>query len=147
ASTFEAQEKVAIRIAEQMVACLQRGAVAGAVNVDPIEPEVLRTLGPWLELAERLGRLQSRMAPSAAAEVTVEFSGALLEHPLSPLKASFLKGCLEGRVTEPLNRVNAPVLAKEIGLKVQEVRASEAVDYTSLITTTLRAGNYRRTIA
>jgi D-3-phosphoglycerate dehydrogenase len=147
ASTFEAQEKVAVRIAEQMVAYLERGSVAGAVNVDPLEPELLRILGPWLDLAERLGRLQSRMAPSAAGEVTVEFSGALLSHPLSPLKAAFLQGCLQGVVTEPLNRVNAPLLAREMGLKVQEVRASEATDYTSLITTRLRAGSYQRTIA
>ena len=147
ASTFEAQEKVAVRIAEQIVAFLQRGSVAGAVNMDPIEPEVLRVLSPWLDLAERLGRLQSRMARSAADEVAVEYSGALLDHPISPLTAAFLKGCLEGIVTEPLNRVNAPILAREMGLKIQEVRASDAIDYASLITTRLRAGGLQRTIS
>jgi D-3-phosphoglycerate dehydrogenase / 2-oxoglutarate reductase len=147
ASTLEAQEKVAVRIAEQMVSFLQRGSVAGAVNVDPIEPEVLRSLGPWLDLAERLGRLQARMAPAPAGEVTVEFSGALLDQPLAPLSAAFLKGCLEGVVTEPLNRVNAPVLARDMGLKVQQVQASQATDYVALITTRLKAGEYQRTIA
>jgi D-3-phosphoglycerate dehydrogenase/(S)-sulfolactate dehydrogenase len=147
ASTFEAQEKVAARIAEQIVAYLEKGSVAGAVNVDPIEPEVCRAMGPWLDLSERLGRLQSRMAPSAGDEVTLEFSGAILERPVAPLVAAFLKGYLEGIVTGPLNRVNAPVLARELGLKVHEVRASDAVDYSSLITTRLRAGDHRRTIA
>ncbi|MCI0656867.1 MAG: phosphoglycerate dehydrogenase, partial [Acidobacteria bacterium] len=58
ASTVEAQEKVAVRVAEQIVAYLQKGSVAGAVNVDSIGPEVFRAIGPWLDLAERLGRLQ-----------------------------------------------------------------------------------------
>ncbi len=147
ASTFEAQEKVAIRIADQIVAFLERGSVAGAVNLDPVEPEVLRAIGPWMDLAERLGRLQSRMSSAGADEVTVEIGGALLDHPVSLLTASFLKGCLEGIVTSPLNRVNAPVLAKEMGLKIQEVRATDAGDYASLITTRIRAGGSQRTLA
>jgi len=147
ASTLEAQEKVAVRIAEQMAAYLQRGSVAGAVNVESIEPEVFRAIGPWLDLAERLGRLQAHLARAAAREVTVEFSGAILEHPVQLLVAAFLKGYLERVVTEPVNLINAPALAKEIGLKVQEVRASDPVDYTSLIVTTLRSTSGDRTLA
>ncbi|HEV8334897.1 MAG TPA: phosphoglycerate dehydrogenase [Candidatus Polarisedimenticolia bacterium] len=147
ASTLEAQEKVAARIAEQIVAYLERGSVAGAVNVEAIDPEVLRVLGPWLDLAERLGRLQSRMAHPAGEEVTIEFSGALLDHPVPALVAAFLKGYLQGIVTEPVNRVNAALLAREIGLRVNEVRSSDSSDYSSLITTRLRTGERVRTIA
>jgi len=147
ASTLEAQEKVAVRIAEQIVAYLQRGSVAGAVNVDPIDPEVLRVIGPWIDLAERLGRFQARMARSAADEVTVELSGTILEHPVQPIVAAFLKGYLEGVVTEPVNLVNAPVLAREVGLHVNEVRASDSADYTSLVTATLRSGREQRAVS
>ena len=147
ASTVEAQEKVAVRIAAQMVGYLHRGSVAGAVNVDPLEPEVLRAIGPWLDLADRLGRLQAHLARSAAEEVTVEFSGSILEHPVSLMVAAFLKGYLEGVVTEPVNLINAAMLAKEVGLRVQEVRASDPTDYTSLITTTVRSTNGSRTLA
>ena len=147
ASTLEAQEKVAVRIAEQMLAYLERGAVVGAVNVDPIDPEILRAIGPWLGLAERLGRLHSRMARSAVEEVTVELSGALLEHPVQPIVASFLKGYLEGIVTEPINLVNAPVVAREVGLRVNEVRTTDSADYASLITATLRGGDWSRAIS
>jgi D-3-phosphoglycerate dehydrogenase / 2-oxoglutarate reductase len=147
ASTVEAQEKVAVRIAEQIVAYLQRGSVAGAVNVDSIEPEVFRAIAPWLDLAERLGRLQGHLTRGAVREATVEFSGAILEHPVQLLVAAFLKGYLERVVTEPINLINAPLLAKEMGLRVQEVRASDPADYTSLIVTTLVAASGSRTLA
>jgi len=147
ASTVEAQEKVAIRIAEQIVAYLQRGSVAGAVNVDSISPEVFKAIGPWLDLAERLGKLQGLLGKGAVREATVEFSGALLEHPVQLLVASFLKGYLERVVTDPVNLVNAPVLAKEMGLRVHEVRAADPADYTSLIVTTLSSASGPRTLA
>jgi D-3-phosphoglycerate dehydrogenase len=147
ASTVEAQEKVAVRIAEQMIAYLQRGSVAGAVNVDPIEPEVFRAIAPWLELSEKLGRFQARLAPAAAREVTVEFSGALLEHPVQLLMAAVLKGFLEGVVTQPVNLINAPLLARELGIRVQEVRASDPGDYTSLVSTRVSTASGSRTLA
>jgi len=147
ASTVEAQEKVAVRIAEQIVAYLQRGSVAGAVNVDPLEPEVFRAIGPWLDLADRLGRLQAHLTRGAARDVTVELSGAILEHPVRLVVAAFLKGYLGRIVTEPINLINAPMLAKEMGLRVQEVRASDPADYTSLITTTVRSAAGGRTLA
>ena len=147
ASTVEAQEKVAVRIAEQIVAYLQKGSVAGAVNVDSIEPEVFRAIAPWLDLAERLGRLQGHLIQGAVREATVEFSGAILEHPVQLLVAAFLKGYLERVVTEPVNLINAPVLAKEMGLRVHEVRAPDPADYTSLIVTTLAAPSGSRTLA
>jgi hypothetical protein len=143
----EAQEKVAVRIAEQIVAYLRRGSVAGAVNVDPIEPEVFRAIAPWLDLAERLGKLQGHLARGAVREATVEFSGALLEHPVQLMVAAFLKGFLERVVTEPVNLINAPLLAKEMGIRVQEVRASDPADYTSLILTTLSTSNGSRVVA
>ncbi|MCI0568298.1 MAG: phosphoglycerate dehydrogenase [Acidobacteria bacterium] len=147
ASTVEAQEKVAVRVAEQIVAYLQKGSVAGAVNVDSIGPEVFRAIGPWLDLAERLGRLQGHLTHGAVREATVEFSGAILEHPVQLLVAAFLKGYLERVVTEPVNLINAPLLAKEMGLRVHEVRASDPADYTSLIVTTLAAPSGSRTLA
>ena len=147
ASTVEAQEKVAVRIAEQMLSYLQRGSVAGAVNVDPIEPEVFRAIAPWLELSEKLGRFQARLAPAAAREMTVEFSGALLEHPVQLLLAAVLKGFLEDVVTQPVNLINAPVLAREMGMRVHEVRASDPADYTSLVCTRLTTASGDRTLA
>ena len=147
ASTVEAQEKVAVRIAEQIVAYLRRGSVMGAVNVDSIDPEAFRAIGPWLDLAERLGKLQGDLARSAAREATVEFSGAILEHPVTLLVAAFLKGYLGRVVTEHVNLINAPLLAKEMGLRVQEVRASDPGDYTSLLVTTLDSAAGPRVLA
>ncbi|HEU5179267.1 MAG TPA: phosphoglycerate dehydrogenase [Candidatus Polarisedimenticolia bacterium] len=147
ASTVEAQEKVAVRIAEQMIAYLQRGSVAGAVNADAIEPEVFRVIAPWIELSEKLGRFQARLAPAAARDLTVELSGALLEHPVTLLVAAVLKGFLEGVVTQPVNLINAPLLAREMGIRVQEVRASDPSDYTSLVATRVTTASGDRTIA
>ncbi|MBI1951813.1 MAG: phosphoglycerate dehydrogenase [Acidobacteria bacterium] len=138
ASTQEAQEKVAVRIAEQIAAYLKDGLVANAVNVEGIDPKLLPALLPYRDLCERLGRLLSALARGPVSEVVLEYSGAVQEYPMRPLTASFLKGFLQAKLSDPVNVVNAHLLARDAGIRVLETRAAEPQDFAALISTTLR---------
>ena len=138
ASTREAQEKVAARIAEQIAAYLHDGTVTNAVNAEGVDPRIAPTLLPYRDLCERLGRLLSALGRGPYAEVVLEFSGAVNEYPTRPLTASFLKGLLEGKLSDPVNPVNALLLAREAGIRVQENRADESQDFTALVSATLK---------
>ena len=147
ASTQEAQEKVAVRIAEQIAAYLKDGLVLNAVNTEGIDPRLLPALQPYRDLCERLGRLLSSLAHGPASEVTLEYSGTVQEFPMRPLSASFLKGFLQAKLSDTVNVVNAHVLAKEVGIRVLETRAAEPQDFTALIFASLRGRDGVRSAA
>ncbi|HEU4403021.1 MAG TPA: phosphoglycerate dehydrogenase [Candidatus Polarisedimenticolia bacterium] len=147
ASTQEAQEKVAARIAEQIAGYLKDGLVVNAVNMEGIDPRILPALQPYRDLCERLGRLLSALGRGPVAELAVEYSGTVLEYPTRPLTASFLKGFLQGKLSDPINPVNALLLAKESGIRVLETRAAEPQDFAALISATLRGRDGARSAA
>ncbi len=138
ASTQEAQEKVAARIAEQIAGYLKDGLVVNAVNMEGIDPKILPALQPYRDLCERLGRLLSALARGPVAEIAVEYSGTVLEYPTRPLTASLLKGFLQSKLSDPVNPVNAGLLAREAGIRVHETRAAEPQDFSALISATVR---------
>ncbi|MBI4168781.1 MAG: phosphoglycerate dehydrogenase [Acidobacteria bacterium] len=148
ASTQEAQEKVAARIAEQIAGYLKDGLVVNAVNTEGIDPRVLPMIQPYRDLCERLGRLLSSLSRGPVGEVSLEYSGTVVEYPTRPLTASFLKGFLQAKLSDPVNAVNAAILAQEAGIRVQETRAAEPQDFAALISATLTArGGGRRSAA
>ena len=147
ASTREAQENVAARIAEQVAAYLKDGTVANGVNLDGVDPRILPVLQPYRDLCERLGRLLSALGGGPVSEVTLEYSGTVLDYPTGPLTASFLKGYLQGKLSDPVNSVNAMLLARESGIRVQETRAGESQDFAALVSATLRGKGKPRSAA
>ncbi|HZN02318.1 MAG TPA: phosphoglycerate dehydrogenase [Candidatus Polarisedimenticolia bacterium] len=147
ASTQEAQEKVAARSAEQVAAYLKDGTVTNAVNAEGVDARTAPALAPYRDLCERLGRLLSALARGPYTELVLESSGAVNEFPLRALTASFLKGLLEGKHSDPVNAVNALVLAREAGIKVLETRAGESQDFTALVTAILRGPNGSRSVS
>jgi D-3-phosphoglycerate dehydrogenase/(S)-sulfolactate dehydrogenase len=133
ASTEEAQEAVAIQLAEQLVAFFRDGTIRNAVNVPSISRELLETLGPWLALAAKVGALAAQLVPGPATTVSVEYAGEITTHDLRALTAHVLVGLLSVTAADPVNEVNAPALARERGLTISEVRKPEAEDYASTI--------------
>ncbi|WP_447970380.1 phosphoglycerate dehydrogenase [Nitrospira sp. M1] len=133
ASTEEAQENVAIGIAEQFVDYFKRGLARGAVNVPSVSPEVLPQLQPYLTLAERMGHFQAQLIEGGVKSVTVEYFGEVAGLSVAPLTIAVLKGLLSPILEDVINFVNAPVVAKERGVEVKEVKSSDAGDFTSLI--------------
>ncbi len=147
ASTEEAQENVAIGIAEQFVDYFKRGLARGAVNVPSVPPEVLPQLQPYLLLAERLGRFQAQLLDGGVKSVTVEYVGEVAQMSLTPVTVAVLKGLLSPILEDVINFVNAPIVAKERGIEVKEVKSSDAGDFTSLIRVKVDAGQRTHSVA
>ena len=139
ASTQEAQEKVAARIAEQIAGYLKDGLVVNAVNLEGIDPKIL-SHAPAFAAEMALGH-------GPVAELAMEYSGTVLEYPTRPLTASFLKGFLQGKLSDPVNPINAALLARESGIRVLETRAAEPQDFSALVTATRRGRDGARSAA
>ncbi len=134
ASTGEAQLNVAIAVAQQMIDFLSRGIIRYAVNVPSVSPELLSTLRPYLSLAEKLGSLQVQMLTTLPKEVQIEYGGEVTQYDVAPLTLAVLKGILTPMMESSVNYVNAPVVARERGIKVIESKSSRAGDFASSIT-------------
>ena len=147
ASTEEAQEKVAVAIAEQMVDYLLNGTIMNAVNVPSVDSELLATIRPYLELAERLGSFQGQVVSGGLEQVSIEYSGEVAALAIAPITVSLLKGLLYSILKEDVNYVNAPVIAKERGIKVIESTTNESEDFTSLITLKVKTSKEERLVA
>lgn len=147
AQTTEAQENVAVGIAEQVVDYFTKGVARGAVNIPSIAPELLPRLQPYLTLAEKLGSLQSQLCQGGIERVTVEYSGEVAGLSIAPLTIGVLKGLLTPIMEYAVNYVNAPIVAKERGIEVKEVKSSDAGDYTSLIRVRVESGKTTRQVA
>jgi D-3-phosphoglycerate dehydrogenase len=147
ASTAEAQLKVAVDVAQQVVDVLQGRPARSAVNLIAVSPEVMRTLAPYLPLAEKMGRLHGQLAESPLTSVELVYAGALADEDCRLLTRAFLKGLLEPILDVPVNIVNAALVAQERGLRVTESRSREPEDYASLITSRVGANGEERTIA
>lgn len=137
ASTTEAQENVAVNIAQQVIDYLLHGVIRNAVNVPSVSGEIMSQLSPYLVLAEKLGSFHSQMAKGGIEEVFIEYIGDVAELDSTPITISALKGLLTPIMKHAVNFVNAPIIAKERGIRVVESR-STADDFTNLITLNIR---------
>jgi D-3-phosphoglycerate dehydrogenase len=147
AQTTEAQENVAVGIAEQIVDYFTKGIARGAVNIPSVSPELLPRLQPYLSLAEQLGKLETQLCEGGLERVTVEYSGEVTNLSIAPLTIAVLKGLLTPIMEAPVNYVNAPIVAKERGIEVKEVKSSDAGDFTSLIRVRVEAGKQSHLVA
>jgi D-3-phosphoglycerate dehydrogenase / 2-oxoglutarate reductase len=138
ASTAEAQDRAGVITAEQVVAALTGGLVTNAVNIPAMRPEDMEVLGPFLPLAERLGRLAMALGEASSVDgIEVRYQGRLAEHDTRLLTISVLNGVLRGHTEEEVNLVNATALAEERGIAVSEHKQIESEDFTELLTVCL----------
>ena len=147
ASTTEAQENVAVGIAEQIVEYFTKGIARGAVNIPSVSPELLPQLQPYLSLGERVGLLQAQLLEGGLERLTVEYSGEVAGLNVAPLTIAVLKGLLTPILEDPINYVNAPIVAKERGIEVKEVKTNDAGDFTSVIRVRVEAGKKSHQVA
>ena len=134
ASTREAQTNVAVAIAAQVIDYLKNDTIINAVNAPSITGEVLKKLGPFLSIADKIGSLQAQLIHGPLKEVIIEYTGDFHGLDLSPVSTAVLKGLLAPVVKDDVNFVNANIIAKERGVKVTEMTTSESEDYINLIT-------------
>ena len=135
AATTEAQVNVAIQIAEQMSDYLLHGAVANALNVPSLSAEEAPRIRPYMELAEKLGSLLGQTLGPDVRAISVELEGAAAELNPKPITGAVLAGLMR-TYSQAVNMVNAPVLARERGLDVREVRSTHEGDYHTLLRVT-----------
>jgi D-3-phosphoglycerate dehydrogenase len=133
ASTEEAQDRAGVIIAEQVAAALEGGLVTNAVNIPVIGAEDLEVLGAYIPLAAKLGRLAMELAEGRVEELRLTYFGALAQYDTRLLTVAALNGAFQGRSDQPVNYVNAPVIAAERGVEVREERRRSSRDFTNLV--------------
>ncbi len=134
ASTEEAQERVALEIAEQVVAYLTSGTTVNAVNSPSVSREAAPRLLPYVDLAGRLGSFLAQLHQVSPRSIEVECIGEPAELGPKPVTAAALAGVLERSFEENVNPVSAPILAKDAGIVVRELSSSpEPGGYSSLV--------------
>jgi D-3-phosphoglycerate dehydrogenase len=133
ASTEEAQDRAGVIIAEQVAAALEGGLVSNAVNIPVIGAEDLEVLGAYIPLAAKLGRLAMELASGRVDELRLTYFGGLAQYDTRLLTVAALNGAFQGRSDQPVNYVNAPVIAAERGVEVREERSRSSRDFTNLV--------------
>jgi len=148
ASTAEATDRAGYQSAEQVVAALTGGVVSTAVNIPSIAAEDMEVLGPFLPLATQLGRLAMALAEGSSVErIEAAFMGRIADFDTRLLTLAVIGGALGGRTEEQVNLVNAPSMAEERGIVVEEKSVSEAQDFNELIRVTVVSGGERVAVA
>ena len=146
ASTGEAQENVAVQVAEQMSDYLTTGAVSNALNMPSITAEEAPRLKPFIELAEQLGSFAGQLTETALTGVTVEYCGEVAEMNTRALTSAMLAGLLRPLLGD-VNMVSAPVIARERGMKVDEVSQTARGVYENYIRLTVKSERQKRSVA
>ncbi len=136
ASTSEAQENVAIQVAEQMSDYLINGTVTNAVNIPSVSAEDAAKLKPYVNLATQLGSFAGQIIDSGIKSIKIEFEGAAAKLNVKPLTSALLTGILAPHISS-VNMVNAPVVAKDRGIAISEVTHDRTGDYQNLIKLTV----------
>ncbi len=139
ASTREAQEKVAVQIAEQIRDALTGKGIFNAVNYPSVDPAVYNILYPYINLGERLGKFISQIMEGRLKSVYITYRGEpLVSKDTTPIKMAILKGILSSVVQDTVNYVNASLIAEERGLEVKEGKTQNLEDYANLIEISLK---------
>ena len=136
AATMEAQENVALQIAEQMSDYLLNGAISNAVNFPSISAEEAPKLKPFITLAEKLGSFAGQLTETGISKVQISYEGLVAQMNTKALTSAALAGLLRPMLQD-VNVVSAPVVAKERGMVVEETVREGHCDYESLITVTV----------
>jgi D-3-phosphoglycerate dehydrogenase len=147
ASTEEAQDRAGVIVAEQVAAALEGGLVTNAVNIPSIGAEDLEVLGPFIPLAAGLARLAMELANGRAERFELAYYGALSAYDTRLLTVAALNGAFQGRADQPVNYVNAPVIAAERGVEVVEERRRTSRDFTNLVRVTVRSEGHELRVA
>lgn len=133
AGTIEAQRDVATQIVDQVLDALRGADFRNTINMPFHAGPDFVTTRPHMELAETIGVLQAALANGPIQQVEVEVRGEAVDHLIRPVAAALLKGVLEQAVSNPVNYINAPVLAEEHGISISQTKGMNLVDYPNQI--------------
>jgi D-3-phosphoglycerate dehydrogenase len=146
AATTEAQENVALQVAEQMSDYLLTGAISNAVNFPSITAEEAPKLKPYIALAEKLGSFAGQLTETGVRKIHLSYEGPVAQMKTRALTSAALAGLLRPMLQE-VNVVSAPIVAKDRGIVVEETTREAAGDYESLITVTVATERQERFVS
>ena len=145
AATNEAQENVALQVAEQMSDYLMRGAISNAVNFPSITAEEAPKLKPFIELAEKLGSFAGQLTETGIRKVTIVYEGEVANLKIKALTAAAIAGLLRPLLSD-VNVVSAATVAKDRGIIIDEVTRAAEGDFEALITLTVETETQTRSV-
>ncbi len=146
AATGEAQENVALQIAEQMSAYLLQGAISNAVNFPSITAEEAPRLRPFVRLAEQLGSFAGQLTDETIEGIRIEYSGAVAELNVKPMTAAAVASVLRWHMGEGVNMVSAVSLAEQRGVKIETTTRGQDGAYETYVRLTVRTAKYERSV-
>jgi D-3-phosphoglycerate dehydrogenase len=133
ASTAEAQDRVGLEMAEQVLMALSGVTPPYAVNAPSVGPDTAPRLRPYVELGRRMAILARQLAPNAFDTLTLTYAGEIAAGECAPIRTAALGGILEAVTEQRVNAVNADVVAHERGLTVRETRTASSEPWASLV--------------
>ncbi len=147
AATTEAQENVALQVAEQMADYLTTGTVVNALNVPSVSAEDAPKLTPYMILAEQLGSFAGQLVQTGVKALSIEYEGQVAGLNTNPLTSALLKGLLTPILEAgSVNMVNAPVIARDRDINVTEVTNKRGTHYQTKIELQVQTENQTHTI-
>jgi len=146
ASTSEAQENVALQVAEQMSDYLLTGAIQNAINMPSITADQATKMKPWIKLAEQLGAFAGQLTETAIKGAEIIYEGNVAELNTRALTQAALAGLLKPALSD-VNMVNAPIVAKERGIQVSEVRRTQHGIYEGYLMLKVTTERQERSVA
>ncbi|MGJ8622730.1 MAG: phosphoglycerate dehydrogenase [Yoonia sp.] len=146
AATTEAQENVALQVAEQMSDYLLTGAVQNALNMPSVTAEEAKIMGPWIKLTEHLGNFIGQMTDEPIKAINILFDGEASEMNLKALTAATVAGIMM-KANPDTNMVSAPVIAKERGIKVSTTKQDQSGAFEGYVKVTVVTEQRERSVA
>jgi D-3-phosphoglycerate dehydrogenase len=144
ASTEEAQEQVALEAAEQLVEALRGGEVRNAVNAPGFDKALPPMLRPYTELAVRMGTILTKITPGALNKVEALYRGAISDMNVAPITTYLLVGLMGPHMDQPVNVINAPVLAQQRGVEVEQITSGKVKEFANLLEVTIHTDQMKR---
>lgn len=133
ASTQEAQVNVAIEAAHCVEDALKGQAIRNAVNYAQLDPETYKIIEPYFGLAEKMGKFIASLTSAGAKEIKISYVGEISSYKVDVLGGAFVKGFLSKQVEEDINYINALEVARERGVKIEQIKISDEEDYVNSI--------------
>ncbi len=146
ASTAEAQEQVALDAAEQLVEALRGGEVRNAINAPGFDKALPEALRPYTELASRIGTILAGITPGGLKKVEVLYRGAIGDMNVAPVTTYLLKGLLSPRIAEPVNVINAPVIAQQRGIEIEQITSAKVRNFANTMKVTIHTDQTKRSV-
>ena len=146
AATTEAQENVALQVAEQMADYLLTGAVTNALNMPSVTAEEAKIMGPWIKLSGHLGNFIGQMTDEPIKAINILFDGEASDMNLKALTAATIAGIMK-KVNPDTNMVSAPVIAKERGIQVSTTKQDQSGSFDGYVKVTVVTASSERSVA